>query len=144
MQTSSILHNMANLGPTDSSIHTFTTDRQRWKNLKGFARENRSEPTPAEAHLWQALRGGQLGHRFRRQHAIADYIVDFVCLPARLVVEVDGAIHNVPEEVEYDGGRTHALQECGFLVIRFTNEEVLHNLHRVLAEIERHVRLLTK
>jgi len=135
---------MANLGPTDSSIHTFTTDRQRWKNLKGFARENRSEPTPAEAHLWQTLRGGQLGHRFRRQHAIADYIVDFVCLPAWLVVEVDGAIHNVPEEVEYDGGRTHALQECGFLVIRFTNEEVLHNLHRVLAEIERHVRLLTK
>jgi len=135
---------MANLGPTDSSIHTFTTDRQRWKKLKGFARENRSEPTPAEAHLWQALRGNQLSYRFRRQHAIADYIVDFVCLPAWLVVEVDGAIHNVPEEVEYDGGRTHGLQECGFLVIRFTNEQVLHNLPQVLAEIERHVQLLMR
>ncbi|MGI4864597.1 MAG: endonuclease domain-containing protein [Janthinobacterium lividum] len=133
---------MANLGPTDSSIHTFTTDRRRWKNLKGFARENRSEPTPAEAQLWQALRGGQLGHRFRRQHAIADYIVDFVCLPAWLVVEVDGPIHTVPGATEYDGGRTHALQECGFLVLRFTNEDVLHNLPQVLAEIGRHVQLL--
>jgi very-short-patch-repair endonuclease len=50
----------------------------------------------------------------------------------------------VPEEAEYDGGRTHALQECGFLVIRFTNEQVLHDLPQVLSEIESHVQLLTK
>ena len=130
---------MANLGPTDSSIHTFTTDRQRWNGLKGFARENRRQPTPAEEQLWQALRGGQLGYRFRRQHAIENYLVDFVCLPAWLVVEVDGAIHQAPEAVEYDNGRTHALQECGFIVVRFTNEEVLHHLPQVLAKIDQHL-----
>ncbi|TDN38236.1 endonuclease domain-containing protein [Hymenobacter sp. UV11] len=133
---------MANLGPTDSSIHTFTTDRKRWKNLKEFARDNHKQPTPAEAQLWQALRGNQLGPRFRRQHAIADYIVDFVCLPAWLVVEVDGEIHQKPEAVEYDGGRTHALQECGFLVVLYPNEAVLQRLPEVLADIERHVKLL--
>ena len=133
---------MANLGPADSSIHTFTTDRQRWKKLKGFARENRKEPTPAEARLWQALRTNQLGPRFRRQHAIDEYIVDFVCLSAWLVVEVDGEIHQVPEEVEYDGGRTHALQERGFLVVRYSNEVVLQHLPEVLADIEWHLKLL--
>ncbi len=133
---------MANLGPTDGSIHTFTTDQQRWKNLKEFARENRKQPTPAEAQLWQALRTNQLGPRFRRQHAIEAYIVDFVCLPAWLVVEVDGEIHQAPEAVEYDGGRTHALQERGFLVVRYSNEAVLQRLPEVLADIERHLKLL--
>ncbi|RZK34605.1 MAG: endonuclease domain-containing protein [Hymenobacter sp.] len=133
---------MANLGPSDGSIHTFTTDRQRWKSLKGFARANRRQPTPAEAQLWQALRTNQLGLRFRRQHAIKDYIVDFVCLPAWLVVEVDGEIHQVPQQAEYDGGRTHALQECGFLVVRYSNEAVLYRLPEVLADIERHLKLL--
>lgn len=133
---------MANLGPTDGSIHTFTTDRQRWKNLKGFARENRKQPTPAETQLWQALRTNRLGPRFRRQHAIDDYIVDFVCLLAWLVVEVDGEIHAVPEQAEYDGGRTHALQERGFLVVRYSNEAVLQRLPEVLADIERHLKLL--
>jgi very-short-patch-repair endonuclease len=133
---------MANLGPSDSSIHTFTTDQQRWKNLKGFARENRRQPTLAEAQLWQALRTNQLGPRFRRQHAIDDYLVDFVCLPAWLVVEVDGEIHHLPEQAEYDGGRTHALQERGFLVVRYSNEAVVDRLPEVLADIERHLKLL--
>lgn len=131
---------MANLGPADSSIRTFTTDRQRWKNLKGFARENRREPTLAEARLWQAVRGNQLGPRFRRQHAIAEYIVDFVCLPAWLVVEVDGEIHQAPEAAEYDGGRTQALQERGFSVVRYSNEAILQRLPEVLADVEWHLK----
>ncbi len=133
---------MANLGPSDVNIHTFTTDRYRWKNLKGFARENRRQPTPAEAQLWQALRTNQLGARFRRQHAIDNYIVDFVCLPAWLVIEVDGEIHQELEVAEYDGGRTHALQERGFLVVRYSNEAVLNRLAEVLADIEGHLKLL--
>jgi very-short-patch-repair endonuclease len=133
---------MANLGPSDSSIHTFTTDWQRWKNLKGFARENRRQSTLAEAQLWQALLTNQLGSRFRRQHAIEDYIVDFVCLPAWLVVEVDGEVHHLPEQAEYDGGRTHALQERGFLVVRYSNEAMLYRLPEVLADIEQHLKLL--
>ena len=135
---------MANLGPTDSSTHTFTTDRETWRTLKPFARQHRKQPTPAEAVLWQALRGNQSGFHFRRQHAIENFIVDFVCLRAWLVVEVDGNIHDVPEEAEYDGGRTHTLQECGFLVIRFRNEEVLNELPKVLTTIEHHLQLLTR
>lgn len=134
---------MANLGPSDSSIHTFTTDRQRWKNLKSFARQNRHEPTAAEACLWEALRGSQLGHRFRRQHAIDNYIVDFVCLPAWPVVEVDGGIHDTPEAAEYDGDRTRALRELGFRVVRYNNDAVLNHLPNVLADITHHVNAFT-
>jgi very-short-patch-repair endonuclease len=134
---------MANLGPS-TDIHTFTTDPTRWKTLKGYARANRKEPTPAEQALWLALRGHQLGYHFRRQHAIEGYIVDFVCLRAWLIVEVDGGIHQEAGQAEYDGGRTHALQECGFLVLRFTNSEVLEELPQVLAAIEYHLKLLTR
>jgi very-short-patch-repair endonuclease len=63
-------------------------------------------------------------------------------LPAWLVVEVDGEIHHLPEQAEYDGGRTHALQERGFLVVRYSNEAVLDRLPEVLADIERHLNLL--
>ena len=90
------------------------------------------------------MRGHQLGFQFRRQHAIEHYIVDFVCLRAWLVVEVDGGIHHEAGQAEYDGGRTHALQECGFLVLRFTNEAVLTELPRVLADITYHLQLLTR
>ncbi|MGI4739876.1 MAG: endonuclease domain-containing protein [Janthinobacterium lividum] len=134
---------MANLGPS-TDIHTFTTDVHNWKSLKSYARANRKQPTPAEHQLWQALRGHQLGFQFRRQHAIERYIVDFVCLRAWLVVEVDGGIHQEAGQAEYDGGRTHTLQECGFLVLRFANEEVLTELPRVLTDIQYHLELLTR
>ena len=134
---------MANLGPS-TDIHTFTTDPTRWKTLKGYARANRKQPTRAENELWQALRGHQLGFQFRRQHAIEGYIVDFVCLRAWLVVEVDGGIHHEAGQAEYDGGRTHALQECGFLVLRFSNEQVLTELPRVLSSISSQLELLTR
>ncbi len=131
---------MANLGPTHLAVHTFTTDAERWKTLKTYARANRRNPTPAENHLWQALRGHHLGPQCRRQHAIECFIVDFVCLRAWLVVEVDGRVHLGQEE--YDGGRTHSLQECGFLALRFSNEQVLNDLDGVLAEVRRHLALL--
>ncbi|MBD2766300.1 endonuclease domain-containing protein [Hymenobacter sp. BT664] len=121
----------------------YTTDAKRWKaSLKEYARHNRKNPTPAENHLWQELRGNKLGAPFRRQHAIKSFIVDFVCLAAWLIIEVDGSIHGDIGEAEYDSGRTHELQECGFLVLRFTNEEVLHNTSNVLKTIAEHLAAL--
>jgi very-short-patch-repair endonuclease len=121
----------------------YTTDAVRWKrSLKEYARTNRKNPTPAENHLWQELRGNKLGAPFRRQHAIGPFIVDFVCLAARLIVEVDGGIHQEIGQAEYDGGRTHELQEDGFLVLRFTNEEVLYGTPEVLKTIAEHLAVL--
>jgi len=121
----------------------YTTDAKSWnKSLKEYARANRKSPTPAETKLWQELRGHKLGAQFRRQHAIGHFIVDFVCLAAWLVIEVDGSIHNEAGQAEYDGGRTHELQECGFLVVRFTNDEVFFNTSRVLKTITEHLILL--
>jgi very-short-patch-repair endonuclease len=134
------------LKPGDNSPHLFgmyTTDAVRWKrNLKAYAQHNRKNPTPAENHLWQELRGNKLHAPFRRQHAIESFIVDFVCLAAWLIIEVDGSIHGDSSEAEYDGGRTHELQECGFLVLRFTNEEVIHNTPAVLKAITEHLAAL--
>jgi len=120
--------------------HVFTTSQQQWKTLSGRAREHRKEPTPAEARLWQELRGEKLGLQFRRQHAIDTYIVDFVCMRAKLIVEADGGIHADPEQAEYDAGRTALLQEYGFQVLRFSNEEILNNTPQVVAKIQEAVR----
>ncbi|SHJ67435.1 Very-short-patch-repair endonuclease [Hymenobacter daecheongensis DSM 21074] len=123
------------------SRHAFTTDMDRWfHHLKAFGRANRKQPTEAEEQLWKALRGGQLqGFRFRRQHAINRFIVDFVCLRAWLIIEVDGEVHHEAGQAEYDTGRTHELEALGFHVLRFTNEQVLHYPRRVLATIRPHL-----
>jgi very-short-patch-repair endonuclease len=91
----------------------------------------RKNPTPAENKLWQHLRGKQLlGYKFRRQHAIERFIVDFYCHDARLVVEVDGPIHQYT--TEEDAIRQKFLESLGFRVLRFTNEQVLTNIDGVL------------
>lgn len=99
-----------------------------------FARQMRREMTPAEAKLWQRLKAGRLaGYHFRRQQVIGQYIVDFYCHQAGLVIEIDGGIHL--QQVDYDRARENYLREIGLQVIRFDNEEVRHNLENVLAEI---------
>ncbi|MGV3599499.1 MAG: leucine--tRNA ligase [Bacteroidota bacterium] len=121
---------------TGNDLGWQTTTAKEWDKLKPFARENRKTPTPAENELWELLRDNKLGARFRRQHAISNFIVDFVCLPAMLVVEVDGEIHNEVENREYDEGRTHELEKLGFKVVRFTNQQVLDNPYAVRDEIK--------
>lgn len=101
------------------------------------AREMRKQSTPAEDRLWQALRGSALGVRFRRQHPVGRFILDFWCPAARLVVEVDGDIHDVQEE--RDAERTEMLELHGYHVIRFRNEEVIHDRPAVLARIHAEV-----
>ncbi len=100
------------------------------------ARELRLNPTPAEAALWQALRGRRLGgFKFRQQAPFGEYIVDFYCPAARLVVEVDGTQHQ--DQAAYDAARTQWLENKGLRVIRFRNEDVLLRLESVLDEIEK-------
>ncbi len=108
--------------------------RQLHDQLIEQARRMRAEPTPAEALLWKKIRKRQLGgYKFRRQHIIHTYIVDFYCPEARLVVEIDGPVHN--GQSEYDRGRDKILQELNYQVLRFKNESVHSDIDFVIASI---------
>ena len=107
----------------------------RYELLKNFARENRRNATLAESVLWEHLRNRELGFDFRRQHIISDFIADFVCIDKKLIVEVDGGYHSEGEQQIEDSIRTVQLNNLGFRVIRFSNEEVLYEVERVLREI---------
>ena len=98
------------------------------------ARRLREAPTHAEAFLWEKLRKKQVGGlKFRRQHIIHACIVDFYCPQAKLVIEVDGSIHD--EQEEYDHERDAVLESLGFAVTRFRNEEITGEIEMVLATI---------
>jgi leucyl-tRNA synthetase len=114
--------------------HIFTTDAKTWNSLKENARENRKNPTEAEEIFWEAVRNNSLGFKFRRQHAISRFIADFVCIEKKLVVEIDGAIHD--NQKQEDEERTSILTNEGFKVIRFTNEELLNYLPNVLQKLK--------
>ena len=102
--------------------------------LLSRARSLRRQASDAENKLWLHLRGRQInGYKFRRQVVIEPYIVDFVCLKAKLVVEADGGQH--AEQVAYDARRTVRLEGMGYRVIRFWNHEILTELHTVLEQI---------
>ncbi len=104
--------------------------------LKKYVKEHRDNPTPAENILWYVLRGRQLdGYKFRRQHIIGAYIADFVCLSKKIIIEVDGLIHQIPENKISDAERTAELNRFGFQVIRFSNEEVTGDTDNVLSAI---------
>ncbi len=104
--------------------------------LKELAEKQKKNPTEAEVFLWKNLKGKQLGYKFRRQHIIDQFITDFVCLDKRLIVEVDGAYHSLPDIIVSDEERTGILNELGYKVIRFKNEEVISNIEAVLNEIK--------
>jgi LAO/AO transport system ATPase len=107
-----------------------TGDSAIWETLKANSRENRRNQTEAEDILWQLLRNKQTGYKIRRQHAIDGYIADFVCLSKGLVIEVDGGYHLSTKEE--DKVRTAVLNNEGFEVIRFTNDEAISNAQRVI------------
>lgn len=113
-----------------------TTDPTTYGLLKKFVDEHKSNPTATEKLLWEILRGRKLaGYKFRRQHIIGSYIADFVCLTQKMIIEVDGLIHQIPENKNSDDVRTKELNNLGFEVIRFTNEQVLHDTDKVISEI---------
>lgn len=102
--------------------------------IEQAAKQLRKRSTPAEEMLWQALRNRQLnGLRFRRQHPVGRFILDFYCPSTKLVIELDGAGHT--EQQEYDIARTQELEPHGYRVIRFDNQRVINDLDAVLDEI---------
>ena len=120
-------------GEGNKLAHT-RTSAELWEQIKPLAREMRKEPTPAEDALWQRLRRKQLHSlRFRRQHPIDRFIVDFFCAEAQLVIEVDGSVHE--QQQEYDELRQMFIESRGLRVLRFTNDEVLGQIEGVLERI---------
>ena len=111
-----------------------TTDSQMWNLLQDKAVSMRDKPTQAESALWQSLKGNKLDEHFRRQHIIDRFIADFVCISKKLVVEVDGDIHDYQKEE--DAARTERLNELGYKVIRFKNEYVIGDIENVITEIK--------
>jgi very-short-patch-repair endonuclease len=109
--------------------------------FKARARTLRASQTSAEAKLWQALRNRKLARwKFRRQHPIDRYIVDFVTLDGKLIVEVDGVTHSEPSEIQRDKARSEVLEACGFFIVRVSNTDVYENLEGVLELIESSLR----
>ncbi|AUP80739.1 endonuclease domain-containing protein [Flavivirga eckloniae] len=106
------------------------------KHLKEKRAELRKSLTPAEAFLWKHLKSRQFeGRRFTRQHSIKNYIVDFYCAKERLIIELDGEVHNNENAREKDEIRTSFLESLGYKVIRFENKMVFENLASVFMEI---------
>lgn len=111
-------------------LHTFTY-------LKEIRKQLRSNLTSAEALLWQCLKNKRLGNKkFRRQHSILNYIVDFYCAEEKLIIELDGAHHFTTNGAERDYERDTALSSLGFRILRFENELVMKNCEAVLITIE--------
>ncbi len=121
---------------TDGVYGYQTADPMLYRLLKDFVKVHRSQPTDAEIALWEMVRGKQLdGYKFRRQHIIGGFIADFVCLKKKLIIEVDGLAHQLPENKINDEERTAALHKFGFEVIRFSNNEVLFETDKTIESI---------
>ena len=123
---------------------TLTSENRKFGYLTGEnhsallikkAQEHRDNPTEAEAILWENLKSKNLGDKFRQQHLINDFIVDFVCLSKKLIIEVDGGYHETEEQKISDAERTEILENEGFEVLRFQNEEVIGDIEQVLKSI---------
>ena len=107
--------------------------------LRTFRKELRHHLTPAEAKLWTHFQRSQLaGRKFRRQHSVGGYILDFYCPAERLAIELDGAAHDSETAQRYDEERDLFLRHCGIRVLRFENKWVFLQPDEVLAEITKH------
>jgi acyl-coenzyme A synthetase/AMP-(fatty) acid ligase len=104
--------------------------------MKNLSKEQKDNPTAEENLLWQYLQKNKTDFHIRRQHIIDEYITDFVCLKKKLVIEVDGGYHDTPEQKAYDEARTKYLESDGYIVMRFTNKEVLKDAVAVAESIK--------
>ncbi len=114
-----------------------TNTEDQWRILSDFAKQNRKNATEAEDKLWQEVRNRKIdGFKFRRQHPIAGFIPDFVCLEQKLIIEIDGEYHNTKDQQQYDIARTEWLKEHNYSFLRFTNEQVLNEMPVVFQKIK--------
>lgn len=106
-------------------------------SLKEIRRQLRQEMTPAEVVLWKRLRNSRfLSLKFKRQHSIGNYIVDFYCANPRVIIEIDGEVHFEKEQKEKDNHRDENLRDMDYIVLRFYNDEVINETMTVLKKIE--------
>jgi leucyl-tRNA synthetase len=124
---------------THEKIAGYMTGGNNSHILINHAKEMRKNPTEAESILWQELRGKNLEDKFRQQHLIDDFIVDFVCLSKKLIIEVDGGYHSNPNQKQLDEERTIILNKKGYKIIRFSNDEVLFSISDVISKIKNHL-----
>ena len=103
--------------------------------LKERRRELRQKSTKEEEILWKQLRGNKLGYKFKRQHSIGGYILDFYCSKIKLIIEIDGTSHLGADAKEYDEIRDKYFSELGYKTVRFSNNEVENDLEEVLNKI---------
>ena len=104
--------------------------------LLEFARSMRKNPTSPEQFMWEVLRGRRFaGYKFRRQHIVQPFILDFYCAELNLAVEIDGGYHATPEQKERDEARTTYLNHCGIRVVRYWNNEVINRPEQVLMHL---------
>jgi very-short-patch-repair endonuclease len=113
--------------------------------LQTYARQNRNYGTKSEACLWKfVLKAKKTGYQFYRQRPVLNYIADFMCVKLNLIIEVDGYTHQNEIVIKKDGVRQRKLEEHGFKVIRFTDEDVLFNIDRVHKEIMKTIQEIEK
>ncbi len=115
------------------SMTRYTTHGGMWAQQRESARSMRRESTEAEDRLWDRLRAKRVGWKFRRQHPIGRFVVDFYCVERGVAIEVDGAVHE-SQEAE-DQARQAYLDERGILFLRYTNETILQDIDRVVDDI---------
>ena len=109
--------------------------------LYEYAKQMRKNPTEAEEILWRRLKNKQLADlKFRRQHPVDRFIADFYCHERKLVIELDGSIHDYDEQTDLDKGRTETLNEFGIKVLRFKNKEILDDVEEVIKKILGHLK----
>ncbi len=107
------------------------------KYLSTIRKSLRNNLTPAEAFLWKLLKNSRLDERkFRRQHSVGNYVLDFYCPSERLAIELDGEYHFTPEGIEYDRIRTEYINSINIRIIRFENRKIFENTNWVLIEIK--------
>jgi very-short-patch-repair endonuclease len=120
-----------------SFIYFYTMNTHNKASLKDIRRSLRQVMTDAEAVLWEELRNKKFRDlKFKRQHSIGNYIVDFYCANPRLIIEVDGAVHSEKEQKGKDEHRDANLRDMDYIVLRFSNDEVINDTQEVLKKIE--------
>lgn len=108
--------------------------------LSDRRKELRKNQTSTEEKLWWYLRDKRLGVKFRRQHSVGGYILDFICKEKKLIIEVDGEIHNKKGNKEYDVVRDKYFEELGYRVLRFRNDEVESDVKEIVKEIKKYIK----
>ncbi len=115
------------------------------KDLKEFARQLRNNSTKAEIRLWaEVLRGKKTGYSFLRQRPVLNYIADFMCKDLQLIIELDGFSHNFEEQWKRDIQRQKELENAGFKILRFADDDVMNDLENVESEIMHWIRVLSE